>query len=113
MLEFEKGTTVVDAFDRYDVANSVKVISSEVVFRRAITLANCLQDVTLETVLSRPVGPVPASMFHDDSTMRKCVKADLAHGLEDGVNPLVELKNTNKDKVSLSAMQCLLFKQHK
>ena len=25
MLEFEKGTTVVDAFDRYDVANSVKV----------------------------------------------------------------------------------------
>ena len=36
------------------------IISSEVVFRRALTLANCRQDVTLETVLSHPVGPVPA-----------------------------------------------------
>ena len=25
MLEFEKATTVIDVFDRYDVANSVKV----------------------------------------------------------------------------------------
>ena len=73
------------------------ISSSVVVFRRALTLANCRQDVTLETVLSHPVGPVPASMFHDDGTMRKCVKADLAHGLEDGVNSLVELNNTNKD----------------
>ena len=53
------------------------IISSEVVFRRALTLANCnfRQDVTLENVLSHPGGPVPASMFHDDGTMRKCVKA--------------------------------------
>ena len=29
--------------------------------------------------------------------MRKCVKANLAHGLEDGVISLVELNNTNKD----------------
>ena len=48
-------------------------------------------------MLSHPAGPVPASMFHDDGTMRKCVKADLAHRLEDGVNSLVELNNTNKD----------------
>ena len=67
------------------------------VFQRALTLANCCQDETLETVLSYPAGPVPASMFHDDGTMRKCVKADLSHGLEDGVNSLVELNNTNKD----------------
>ena len=73
------------------------IISSEVVFRRALTLANCRQDVTLETVLSHLVGPVSASMFHDDGTMRKRVKADLALGLEDGVNSLVELNNTNKD----------------
>ena len=73
------------------------IISSEVVFRRALTSANCRQDVTLETVLSHPAGPVPASMSHDDSTMRKCVKADLAHGLEDGVSSLVELINANKD----------------
>ena len=66
------------------------------VFRRALTLANFRQDVTLETVLSHPGGPVPASMFRDDGTMRKCVKADLVHGLEDGVNSLVRLNNTNK-----------------
>ena len=62
------------------------IISSEVVFRRALTLANFRQDVTLENVLNHPGGPVPASMFHDDGTTRKCVKAYLAHGLEDGVN---------------------------
>ena len=73
------------------------IISSEVVSRRALTLANCRQDLTLETVLSHPLGPVPASMFHDDGTMRKCVKADLSHGLEDGVKSLAELNNINKD----------------
>ena len=73
------------------------IISSEVVFRRALTLANCRQDVTLETVLSHPIGQVHASMFHDDGTMRKCVKADHSLGLEDGVNSLVELNNINKD----------------
>ena len=29
--------------------------------------------------------------------MRNCAKADLAHGIEDGVSSLVELNNTNKD----------------
>ena len=62
------------------------IISAEVVFRRTLTLANFRQDVTLENVLSHPGGPVHASMFHDDGTMRKCVKAYLAHGLEDGFN---------------------------
>ena len=56
------------------------IISSEVVFRRALTLANFRQDVTLETVLSHLGGPVPASMFHNDGTMRELVKADLVHG---------------------------------
>ena len=79
------------------------IISSEVVSRRALILANCRQDVTLEAVLSHPVGPVPAFMFHDDGTMKKCAKADLAHGLEDGVNSLVELNDTNKD---LTVLMC-------
>ena len=35
-------------------------------------------------------------MFDDDGTMRRCVKADLAHRLEDG-DGLVWLNNTNKD----------------
>ena len=88
------------------------IISSEVFFRRALNLADCRQDVTLEAVLSHPVGPVPASVFHDDGTMGKCAKADLAHGLEDGVNSLVELNNASKD-LRLSAMQWLLFRKHK
>ena len=71
------------------------IISSEVVFRRALTLASCRQDVTLKTILGH-LGPVPTSMLHDDGTMRKCVN-DLSHGLKDGANSLVELNNTNKD----------------
>ena len=71
------------------------IIGPEVVFRRALTSPTHRQDVNLETVLSHSVGPVPASMFHDDCTMRKCVKADHAHGLEDGVNTLMELNNAN------------------
>ena len=43
-----------------------RIISSEVIFQRALTLANFRQDVTLESVLSHPGGPVPASMFHHE-----------------------------------------------
>ena len=35
------------------------IISSEVVSRRALTLANCCQNVTLRTVLSHPVAQYP------------------------------------------------------
>ena len=52
-------------------------INPELIFRRALALTTCRDDVTVEKLLSFPIGPIPTSLFHDDSTMRKCVKADL------------------------------------
>jgi hypothetical protein len=57
-------------------------ISPELVFRRALVLAGCREDVTIEKILSFPIGPVPISIFHEDGTMRKTSKADLSHQLE-------------------------------
>ncbi len=57
-------------------------VSPETVFRRSLALLDCREDVTAETILSHPIGPVPTSMFHDDRTMQKTVKADLGHKLE-------------------------------
>lgn len=61
-------------------------INPELVFRRTRVLANCREDVTVEKVLSFPIGPIPTSLFHDDGTMRKASKADLAHQLEQDVS---------------------------
>ncbi len=58
------------------------LISPEIVFRRALTLSEVRNDVTLETVLSRPVGAVPSALFHDDGVMRKTKKAELGGVLE-------------------------------
>ena len=57
-------------------------VNPELVFRRALVLTNCREDVTVEKVLSFPIGPIPTSLFHDDGTMRTISKADLAQQLE-------------------------------
>ena len=57
-------------------------ISQELVFHRALVLAGCREDVTIEKILSFPIEPVPISIFHEDGTMRKTLKADLSHQLE-------------------------------
>ena len=57
-------------------------ISPELVFRRALCLAECREDITVENVLSYPIGAVPISLFHEDESMRKTNKADLTHKLE-------------------------------
>jgi hypothetical protein len=57
-------------------------ISPELIFRRALVLAGCREDVTIEKILSFPIGPVPISIFHENGTMRKTSKADLSHQLE-------------------------------
>lgn len=54
------------------------------VFRRALVLVNC-DDVTVDKVLSYPIGPIPTAIFHDDGTMRKSCKTDLYHLLEQDV----------------------------
>ena len=34
-------------------------MNPELVFRRELVLANCREDVTVEKVLSSPIGPIP------------------------------------------------------
>ena len=46
-------------------------INPELIFRRALALTTCRDDVTVEKLLSVPIGHIPTSLFHDDSTMRK------------------------------------------
>jgi hypothetical protein len=53
----------------------------ELVFRRALVLANSRDDVTVEKVLSFPVGPIPTSLFDDDGTTRTECKPYICHQL--------------------------------
>ena len=57
-------------------------INPEIVFRCALVLANSRDDVTIDNILSHPVGPIPVSMFHEDGTMRKSCKSDLVKQFE-------------------------------
>jgi hypothetical protein len=61
-------------------------VNPELVFHRALVLANCREDVTVEEFLSFPIGPIPTSLFHDEGTMRTTSKADLAQQLEQDVS---------------------------
>ena len=61
-------------------------VNPELVFRRALVLASCREDVTVEKVLSFPIVPIPTSLFHDEGTMRTTSKADLAQQLEQDVS---------------------------
>ena len=60
-------------------------VNPELIFRRALALTQCRDDVTEEKLMSFPIGPIPTSIFHDDGMMRKCVKSDLARELEKDV----------------------------
>ncbi|CAC5358418.1 unnamed protein product [Mytilus coruscus] len=71
-------------------------INPELVFRRALVLANSRDDVTVEKVLSFPIGPIPTSLFHDDGTMRKTCKADLGLQLEALVSSVKSLEHSDK-----------------
>ncbi|KAK3097137.1 hypothetical protein FSP39_006702 [Pinctada imbricata] len=57
-------------------------VNPEILFRRALLLSHVRPDVSLETVLSYPVGPVPISLFHEDGSIRKTNKSELATQLE-------------------------------
>ncbi|CAC5356829.1 unnamed protein product [Mytilus coruscus] len=57
-------------------------LNPELVFRRALSLTKCRDDVSVETVLSYPICPIPIALLHDDGTMRKTNKSDLAHELD-------------------------------
>ena len=71
------------------------VISPEIVFRRALSLARCREDVFMETVLGLPIGSVPMAIFHAHCTMRKTNKAKLGHQLEAQCGRVSELQESN------------------
>jgi hypothetical protein len=57
------------------------MVDSEVLFRRLLVVSK-KRDVSLETVLEHELATVPPALFHDDGSMRKTVKSDLAKKLE-------------------------------
>ena len=57
-------------------------INTEIVFKRALALANVREEVTVEKVLACPIGQIPTALFHDDGLMRKSCKSDLINLLE-------------------------------
>ena len=72
-------------------------VSAELIFHHALTLAKSREDVTVNSVLSYPIGPVPTSMFHDDGTMRKTAKAELGQKLDEVAETKHELPDFDKD----------------
>lgn len=77
-------------------------INPELIFRRALVLVSSRDDVAVEQVLSYPIGPIPTSLFHDDGTMRKTCKVDLAHHQENEVSAIGILSPFN------SSLTCLI-----
>jgi hypothetical protein len=49
-------------------------------------LANSRDDVTIDNILSHPVGPIPVSMFHEDGTMRKSYESELVKQFENEIS---------------------------
>jgi len=57
-------------------------LSAEIVFRRALKIAQVHQDTALlQQVIRNPITAVPTSLFHENGTMRKTMKAELSHVL--------------------------------
>ena len=71
-------------------------ISPEVIFRGALNIAGCRDDISLESVLGHPVGPVPSALLYDDGSMRKTTKSELGHKLEADVSEVTELPQHDK-----------------
>ena len=66
-------------------------LDPEVLFRRLLSVAKH-REIDLREVLSFELTPVPPALFHNDGTMRKSVKSDLAHKLEETVPQETEMK---------------------
>ncbi len=60
-------------------------MSPEMIFRRALTLSQYREDVSMKTITSYPIGAVPTSMFDEYGMMRKNTKSDLCDKLESEV----------------------------
>jgi hypothetical protein len=92
-------------------------INPEIVFRRALVLANSRDDVTIDNILSHPVGPIPVSMFHEDGTTRKTCKSNLVKQFENEVSPVLSLPDVDPSlttyiRDSMALVQCMDAKKH-
>jgi hypothetical protein len=61
------------------------------IFMRKGGWVSSRDDVTIDNILSHPVGPIPVSMFHEDGTMRTSCKSDLVKQFENEVSPVLSL----------------------
>jgi hypothetical protein len=50
-----------------------------------------IHDVTIDNILSHPVGPIPVPRFHEDGTMRKSYESDLVKQFENEISPVLSL----------------------
>ena len=94
-------------------------VSPETIFRRGLALAEFREDVTVEALMSHPIGSVPLSLFNEDGSLRKTNKSDLALYLE-SLADISDMDETTTSNViyisdgmavlhSLSAETCTTF----
>jgi hypothetical protein len=57
------------------------------------SMINSRDDVTIDNILSHPVGPIPVSMFHEDGTTRKSCKLNVVKQFENEVSPVLSLQD--------------------
>lgn len=91
-------------------------INPEMIFRRALALANVREDVTVDKILAYPIGSIPSALFHDDGTMRKCCKSDIIHLLEEEICssfnlPSYDTANTVLIRDGMGIIQCMDVKK--
>ena len=83
-------------------------LSAEIVFRTALKIAQVRHDTALlQEVISHPITAVPTSMFHEDGTMRKTVKAELTHVLEKQVSES-ENNQIHRPQPGMRWLSCIL-----
>ena len=68
------------------------MIDSEVLFRRLLAVSRN-RDIDLRLILSHELAAIVPSLFHDDGSMRKTNKAQLAKKLESTSSEIYELPN--------------------
>ena len=105
-------------FKTFEHMNAKTSLKCKCVFRRALVLANSRDDVTIDNILSHPVGPISVSMFHEDGTMRKSYESDLGKQFENEVSPVLSLPDfdpslTTYIRDSMALVQCMNAKKHK
>ena len=102
-----KSLTFADMGKSSDKSKSDKrIVDSEVLFRRLLMVSK-QREVNLEKVLEHELAAVPPALFHDDTTMRKTVKSDLAMKLEATCREVVGLDSGHRTAYIIDGMALL------